>query len=50
LCWEYARTYIDINADHWIPWSSLTYLPSRDQVADGASWVRCDAAFPPTGG
>ena len=49
-CWQNVHDYIDINLDHWIPWSTLMYLPSRDQVADGASWLRCDAAFPASWG
>jgi hypothetical protein len=41
-----VHDYIGISVDHWVPWSILLYLPSRDQVADGAAWLRCDAAFP----
>ena len=35
-----------IGASNWVgPWKFLMLLPSRDQVASGASWVRCDVAF-----
>ena len=42
-CGAEARTFIG-TAD-WVPWRSLYFLPSRDQVASGASWVRCDVSF-----
>jgi hypothetical protein len=45
-CWERARGYIGVDLDHWIPWRVLVFLPSREQVAKGASWVRCDVGIP----
>lgn len=46
MCWEYVRLYVGIDERSWIPWEVATFLPSEAQVADGASWIRCDAAFP----
>jgi hypothetical protein len=43
LCGEYARTYLGVDPASWVPWGGAAYLPSREQVADGASWMRCDA-------
>ena len=36
-----------IGASDWVPVPGKfpMFLPSRDQVASGASWVRCDVAF-----
>jgi hypothetical protein len=45
-CWDYARKFIGVDEDHWIPWQVLVFLPSRQQVAAGASWVRCDVGIP----
>lgn len=50
-CWNNTRMYIGVDLDHWIPWSVMVFLPSKKQVAAGASWVRCDVGIPahPTG-
>jgi hypothetical protein len=45
-CWDSARRYVDVNLDHWVPWASLGLLPSRQQVANGASFFRCEVAVP----
>ena len=45
-CWEHARTFIGVDTDHWIPWTVLMFLPSKQQIADGARWVRCDVGIP----
>ena len=45
-CWEDARVYVGVDLDHWVPWAALLYLPSREQVAAGARWLRCDVGFP----
>jgi hypothetical protein len=45
-CWDRVRIYIGVDLDHWVPWGDVAFLPSREQVADGASWVRCDVVFP----
>jgi hypothetical protein len=45
-CWDAVRIYLGVDLDHWVPWSLAVFLPSREQIADGASWMRCDAVFP----
>lgn len=45
-CFDAAVNFVGADLDHWIPWKALLYLPSRAQVARGASWARCDVAFP----
>ena len=45
-CWQMARAYLGVDPGSWIPWWSVEYLPSKQQVAAGASWVRCDVAVP----
>jgi len=45
-CWDRARTFIGVDLDHWIPWTPMIFLPSKQQVADGAKWVRCDVGIP----
>ena len=47
-CWNRVRLFLGINANHWVPWGWFMTLPSQDDIADGASWVRCDAVFPGT--
>jgi putative regulator of septum formation len=46
ICWDEARRYVDVNHEHWIPWGPALYLPSKQQIASGESWFRCDVAFP----
>jgi hypothetical protein len=46
VCWNAVRTYLGVDPEHWIPWGFGFSLPSRKQIADGASWMRCDAIFP----
>jgi hypothetical protein len=46
MCWEYVRLYVGIDERSWIPWGMTAFLPSDEQIADGASWIRCDAMFP----
>lgn len=46
VCWNSVRTYLGVDPEHWIPWNFAVFLPSRKQIADGASWMRCDAIFP----
>ena len=45
-CWDAARIYVDVNLDHWVPWVPGLLLPSRQQIADGASFVRCEVLIP----
>ena len=45
-CGQEASEYVGLDPDHWVPVSGLVWLPSRKQVAEGASWVRCDVGFP----
>jgi hypothetical protein len=47
-CWDRVSAYLGVDADSWVPWMYAYYLPSREQIADGANWMRCDAAFPET--
>jgi hypothetical protein len=47
-CVERVRTFFGIDEDHWFPWEVLVFLPSKQQIAHGAKWVRCDAAIPET--
>ncbi|MBA2955286.1 hypothetical protein GON03_13180 [Nocardioides sp. MAH-18] len=46
LCGNQVGAYLGLNSDHWIPFGWIAFLPSEDQIADGASWVRCDVVFP----
>jgi Septum formation len=45
-CWERVRVHLGVDLDSWVPWMTAVLLPSREQIADGANWMRCDAAFP----
>jgi Septum formation len=45
-CWDPVRVYLGVNPDHWVAWGWKVFLPSREQIADGASWMRCEAIFP----
>ncbi len=45
-CTRSITAYIGIENDAWVPWTGAMALPSHEQIADGASWVRCDAAVP----
>jgi hypothetical protein len=49
MCWEYVRQYLGIDLQYWIPWQVVAFLPTQAQIDDGASWIRCDLAFPATG-
>jgi len=46
VCWNAVRTYLGVDPEHWVPWMVGAFLPSRNQITEGASWVRCDAMFP----
>jgi hypothetical protein len=46
VCWNAVRIYLGVDPEHWIPWMVGISLPSRMQIAEGASWLRCDAIFP----
>ena len=46
VCWNAVRIYDGVDPDHWVPWTFEMSLPSRKQIAEGASWMRCDAIFP----
>ena len=45
-CWDTSRMFLGVDLDHWVPWQALVFLPSKAQVAKGASWVRCDVGIP----
>ena len=45
-CWETSGKFLGVDLDHWVPWQALVFLPSKAQVAKGASWVRCDVGIP----
>ena len=47
-CGEAVRNYLGVDQASWIGWGWMTVLPSREQIEDGASWLRCDAVFPTT--
>ena len=48
FCDRHVRSYLGVDPDSWVPWGQVAFLPSREEVAAGASWVRCDAFFPAT--
>jgi len=45
VCLTQARIYVGSDLADWVPWNALMFLPSRSQMARGASWVRCDVAI-----
>ena len=45
-CFEHVRVYVGVDPSNWVPWTILGFLPSKKEIADGASWLRCDVAFP----
>jgi hypothetical protein len=45
LCSTQARIYVGSDLVSWVPWNALIFLPSKAQVARGASWARCDVAI-----
>ena len=45
-CWETSGKFLGVDLDHWVPWQALVFLPSKAQIAKGASWVRCDVGIP----
>lgn len=45
-CVMSVRNYLGIDSSAWIPWWTGMALPSQEQIAAGASWVRCDAVIP----
>jgi hypothetical protein len=45
-CWDTSRRFLGVDLDHWVPWQALVFLPSKAQIARGASWVRCDVGIP----
>ena len=45
VCITQARIYVGSDLADWVPWNALMFLPSKAQVARGASWVRCDVAI-----
>ena len=47
-CWNHVRLFLGVNLSHWIPWGVVVFLPSKQEIANGASWVRCDAFLPAT--
>ena len=48
FCDRHVRSYLGVDPESWVPWSPVAFLPSKEEVAAGASWVRCDAFFPAT--
>jgi hypothetical protein len=45
-CFEHVRVYVGVDTSSWVPWQIFGFLPSKEEIADGASWLRCDVAFP----
>ena len=48
FCDRHVRSYLGVDPKSWVPWSPVAFLPSEEEVAAGASWVRCDAFFQAT--
>ena len=48
FCERHVRSHLGVDPGSWVPWSPVAFLPSDEQVAAGASWVRCDVFFPAT--
>ena len=46
VCWDFARRHMGVDEESWVPWAAVVFLPSKEQISDGASWVRCDASYP----
>jgi len=47
-CWGDVHDYLGIDETNWIPWGWAAFLPSKEEVAAGAGWMRCDVYFPTT--
>ncbi len=47
-CWNHVRLFLGVNPAHWVPWGFVMFLPSKQEIANGANWVRCDAFLPAT--
>jgi hypothetical protein len=45
-CGAQAAEYLGIYNDSWVDWEAALFLPSKEQIDQGASWVRCDAFVP----
>jgi hypothetical protein len=45
-CKQDVLAYLEVSPDHWVHWEARGFLPSRQEIEDGASWMRCDAMFP----
>jgi len=45
-CGGIVGGYLNIDNESWIDADAFLFLPSKQQVADGASWVRCDVLIP----
>jgi hypothetical protein len=46
-CQTAVVNYVGLDpSENWIPWGWTAFIPTEEQLADGASWVRCEAAFP----
>ncbi|MDH2413785.1 septum formation family protein [Nocardioides sp. CER19] len=45
-CYDVVGEYLNIDNESWIHWAAAWYLPSKEQVAAGESWARCDAVIP----
>src|SRR5688572_8406819 len=41
-CWTSVHNYLGVSEASWVPWGYAAWLPSEEQVADGAVWMRCD--------
>ena len=45
-CWNEVHVYLGIDRRSWVHWAYWGALPSQEEIAAGASWMRCDAVFP----
>ena len=48
-CRTAVINYVGLDrSENWIPWGWTAFMPSKEEIADGAAWLRCEAAFPET--
>jgi hypothetical protein len=45
-CGQTVGEYLNIDNASWINAGSVLFLPSKAEIAHGASWARCDAFIP----
>lgn len=45
LCFSKSLLYLGVDREHWVPWAGYIWAPSRQEVSQGARWLRCDVGF-----